>query len=120
MVLWLLGAFQVHASGNDLLSACSMFNLFDSKKRSLTHSEYFEMGQCLGAVTSVRDTFKNLSPVLTPVMKVCLPVGGISNRETVGVAVKFMRDNPTVLVEEASVVLMKALHEAYPCPLELK
>lgn len=117
MAFGVLISVQAHAKGNALLSACNKFDIVESKTRQLTRTEYFEVGQCLGVVTAVRETLRNLSPMLIPVLLVCMLGEGVSNRQAVQIAVKFLRGSPGMPREDEASLVMRAFHEAYPCPI---
>ncbi|UCU95801.1 Rap1a/Tai family immunity protein [Hydrogenophaga taeniospiralis] len=115
----LLLSLSTHAfaDGNALLGNCALFERFETKVAPLTHSDYLQLGQCLGAVEGVRNTMLLYRPMLPPALRVCMPAGGIANGQAIRIALKYLRDNPAALHEDSSVLLMKAFHEAFPCPL---
>lgn len=106
-----------YADGNTLVGDCMLFERYEAKAVTLTQAEYFQLGRCLGAVEGVRNTMLVYRSMLPPALKVCMPDGGIANGQAVRIALRYLRDNPASLHEDSSVLLMKAFHQAFPCPL---
>lgn len=105
-----------HADGNALLDDCALSERPERTTGGLTKVEYMRLGICIGNVEGVRETMTMHSTLLPPEAKVCLPAQGISNGQAIRIALKYLRENPEVLHQNRSLLLLKAFHEAFPCP----
>ncbi|MEO5493084.1 MAG: Rap1a/Tai family immunity protein [Sphingomonas sp.] len=86
-------------TGNSLLSDCQSDN---PAKQAF----------CLGYVGAIGDWTQS-DPRLGS--RVCLPAGGVRS-QMVDVVVKYLKDNPAERAKGASLLVVLALREAFPCP----
>lgn len=56
-----------------------------------------------------------LNSALPDNIKVCFPKNGIDNGQTVRIVDKFLHDNPAMLDQPDTFLVMVALKQAYPC-----
>jgi|ERR1700675_3386151 len=96
------------ATGNDLLALCS------TAQNSADHD--FDSALCMGYIRGVQDTLGELSAggVKSP-FPLCVGASSPTTGQSKDVVVKFMRDNPAIRNQDAAVVVMGALSQAFRC-----
>jgi len=111
-----LGIMMVSAGasatdGNDLLSECNTAIRALDKK---AHADY-DVGYCLGLIQGVLGTASIMGETAPKNMQVCLPDSGVKGQQAIRVTVKFLEDNPKLLNGDASMLVLLALTDAFPC-----
>ncbi len=106
---------EVRASGNELLAECNLVIRMMDDGVAPSAREGPKVGRCLGmmqGITSLNMVYqvKDRDSALF-----CLPSNGISNGQAARIVVKYMRDNPSELHNEQSLVAIAAFIDAYPC-----
>lgn len=98
------------ADGNELLSQCQTFADGMDSHKTLKPDDSFGGGYCMGIVKAVA----TLGPEMRPDMKSCIP-NGVTKSQTVRVVIKWLKDHPSVLNHDATLLTTAALNDAYPC-----
>lgn len=111
-----LGVMMVSAGasatdGNDLLSDCNTAIRALDKKANAD----YDVGYCLGIVQGVLGTASMLRETAPKYMRVCLPKSGVKGQQAIRVTVKFLEENPKLLNDDASMLVLLALTDAFPC-----
>jgi len=109
---------EVRASGNDgnrLLAECNLVIRMMDDGVAPSASEGPKVARCLGmmqGITSLNMVYqaKDRDSALF-----CLPSNGMSVGQAARIVVKYMRDNPSELHNEESLVAIAAFIDAYPC-----
>ena len=101
-------------SGTQFLAECQQAIRFVDNERKPSDNGV-DTGHCLGVVKGVRATMSYFYSELPKAYKTCFPAGGISDVQGARIVVKYLRDNPEELHEEASLLTMLAFHKAFPC-----
>ncbi|WP_141251695.1 Rap1a/Tai family immunity protein [Pseudomonas syringae] len=101
------------ADGNDLLTQCQVA----VKNMDARAGGNYDTGVCLGIIQGVTESIFILNDSLPKDLKFCVPSGteGISHGQSVRIVTKFLRDNPALLHEHSSLLVMMAYKQAYPC-----
>jgi len=102
--------------GNELLNDCNMFIAFGENNVDKMNSQTSgEAGYCLGLIKGIGDMqviyavwFKSQNEIF------CVPKG-VSIGQLTRVVIKFLKDNPAILHEANTCLIVKALRNAYPC-----
>jgi hypothetical protein len=95
------GARAAFDDGNSLLSKCS-------------GTDYYSEGICDGYIRGVADAFEAAANFFKP-FKSCVP-NGITQKQLVDVAVKFLKDNPQERHTSSAAQVFVAMNKAWPCP----
>ncbi|WP_150634778.1 Rap1a/Tai family immunity protein [Pseudomonas fluorescens] len=83
---------------------------------NMTSDGLFASGFCFGLIEGVRFTMENYQFTNIPnEYKACFPKGHISNAQGARIVVKYLKDNPETLHEDAAILTTLALHNAFPC-----
>jgi hypothetical protein len=105
--LALAGHFEVKAeTGSELLSHCSA-----------AENNHWERGLCasnIGIVVETLSALKNVSPESSPLANFCL-ADGVTEEHIVEVVTDWLRENPKYQYYDASILVMIAMSEAWPC-----
>ncbi|WP_454834922.1 Rap1a/Tai family immunity protein [Pseudomonas lini] len=109
-----LGCGQALADGYNLLEHCQQAVRAMDKTLAPT-DEPMSIGRCFGMVEGVRNTLVILNSKLPDNFKVCFPKKGIDNGQAVRIVDKFLRDNPAMLDQPDTFLVMMAFKQAYPC-----
>jgi hypothetical protein len=109
-----LGCGQALADGNKLLEHCQQA-MRAMDKTAVSADEPMSIGRCFGMVEGVRNTLVILNSKLPDNLKVCFPKKGIDNGQAVRIVDKFLRDNPAMLDQPDTFLVMVAFKNAYPC-----
>jgi len=101
------------ADGNELLSHCQVA----VRNMDAGVAGNYDTGVCFGMIQGVTESILILNDNLPKDLKFCLPVGteGISHGQSVRIVTKFLRDNPKLLNEHDSLLVMMAYKQAYAC-----
>lgn len=100
--------------GNTLLNDCqATIRLLDTKLAS--PNETIGIGQCFGMVEAVRSTLVIFEDQIPRSFRGCVPNGGVSNGQSVRIVNKYLHDNPEKLNQDATMLILLAYHEAFPC-----
>lgn len=100
-------------TGNELLNNCqTMLRIMDSGTATQSLEEAFNAGQCLGFVSGVRNT-SDLTRAPEP-LRSCVPKTATMG-QLARVITKYLKDNPSELNLEQTLIAMLALKSAYPC-----
>lgn len=102
------------ADGNLLLDHCQQVMRAMDKTTAPADEPLF-VGRCLGMVEGVRNTLVILNSALPEKIKVCFPKKGIDNGQAVRIVDKFLRENPAMLDQPDTFLVMMAFRQAYPC-----
>lgn len=98
----LIASFAASASdGNDLYKWA-----LDYKKDNNAPSEAFYAGRYTGYISGINEAFAN--------QFICLPVN-TRNRQLFDIVYMRLRDNPKERTDDAGLIVLRALSEAYPC-----
>ncbi len=105
---WIMaGPADVRAeSGNELFSHCSA-----------AENNHWERGLCASNVGSVVETLSAMKLKgweLSPLVNFC-PAAGIPEQKIIEVVTEWLRENPQQLHYDASILVMIALAENWPC-----
>lgn len=113
-----MGCGQAMADGNQLLKHCQVA----VRNMDAGVSGNYDTGMCFGMVQGVTESILILNDSLTKDFKLCLPVGseGVSRGQSVKIVTKFLKDNPKLLNEHDSLLIMMAYKQAYPCKSQSK
>ena len=114
--LALLGLFTtdvVLADGNELLGHCQVA----IRSMDTGIGGNYDVGKCFGMIQGVTESILILNGSLPADLKFCIPDGasGVSQGQSVRTVAKFLRDNPALLHEHESLLIMMAYKKAYPC-----
>jgi hypothetical protein len=90
------------ASGNDLYASCKSSDVFD---RTL----------CYGFVSGVVSGVQADRAIAAKPQAWCSREG-VTNRQIIDIAVKFMEDDPSIRDQDAAAIVMFAMVGAFPCP----
>jgi hypothetical protein len=114
LVAILLSGGAQATDGNTLLNDCqATIRLLDTKQAS--PNETIGIGQCLGMVEAVRSTLVIFEDQIPKNFRGCVPNGGINNGQSVRIVNKYLHDNPAKLNQDATMLILLAYHEAFPC-----
>jgi hypothetical protein len=104
---------SVVADGNALLKACqALVTNVDSNGAT---GDPMNAGYCLGVITGVTSLTGVTNPAMPPEGRTCLPNPPASKVQAARITVKYMIANPEFLHLDDGVLVMLALHAAYPC-----
>lgn len=102
-------------TGNELLAECNLaIRAMDDAVR-LSTADGIKAGGCLGlmqGITTLSQVYQHRDKDLA---LFCLPSGGVTNAQAARVVVSFLRDNPSSLHNNGSLLAIKAFMEAFPC-----
>ena len=103
----------VASDGNRLLQACGDVERF--KDGGNSRSNLMGIGFCFGLMEGI--TFSNeLYKLRAPGKEfLCLPKGGVTNGQAARVVLRYLRDHPEQLHENAFFLAVMALRDAFPC-----
>ena len=100
--------------GNALLSDCqATIRLLDTKQA--LPNETIGIGQCFGMVEAVKSTLIIFEDQIPKNVRGCVPNGGINNGQAVRIVNKYLHDHPAKLNQDATMLILLAYHEAFPC-----
>ncbi|WP_439871178.1 Rap1a/Tai family immunity protein [Pseudomonas syringae] len=101
------------ADGSELLRQCQIA----VRNMDAGVGGNYDTGMCFGMIQGVTESILILNNSLPKDLKFCVPSGpdGISNGQSVRIVTKFLRDNPALLNEHNSLLVMMAYKQAYPC-----
>lgn len=100
--------------GNTLLKDCqATIRLLDTKQAS--PNETIGIGQCFGMVEAARSALVIFEDQIPKSFRGCVPNGGITNGQSVRIVNKYLHDNPAKLNQDATMLILLAYHEAFPC-----
>ncbi|WP_223592418.1 Rap1a/Tai family immunity protein [Pseudomonas sp. A-R-19] len=100
--------------GNELLEGCQAMIQTDDTGEAPPVNLIIGAGQCLGIVEGVRMTMFYLNGSLPEAARVCFPKG-VTTGQGARVVVKYLKDNPEELHEDATSLIFFAYHKAFPC-----
>ena len=118
VVPFLFASPVMAADGNEILKRCNEAIKAHETNYRETDKNY-EVGYCLGLISGVMkehlvlENYRNLPGMF------CIP----EKTETIEIIinfVKYLKTNPEVLKHNDTLLLVKALKAAYPCPKRLK
>lgn len=114
LVVILLSSVAQATDGNTLLNDCqATIRLLDTKEAS--PNETIGIGQCFGMVEAVKSTLIIYDEQIPKKFRGCIPNGGINNGQSVRIVNKYLHDNPAKLNQDATVLIILAYKDAYPC-----
>ena len=114
LVGMLLSSVAQATDGNTLLKNCqTTVRMMDSEQ--LSSNDSVAVGQCLGMIEGVKSTLIIFGDQLPGKSRACVPNGGINNGQAARIVTKYMHDNPAKLNLDATVLIILALKDAYPC-----
>jgi|SaaInlLV_10m_DNA_4_1040232.scaffolds.fasta_scaffold28205_2 hypothetical protein len=105
----LLVLITSHADGNGLLKWCSAAEKYIETDE--VHDEFY-IGMCFGLVQGVRDSMKMMKD---DKIKACFPKEHIDNGQAVLIVTSYLRNNPGLLQEDESLLIMLAYSTTYRC-----
>lgn len=105
---------KARADGNGLLAECNLVvRAMDNGEMPSTR-DGLKVGKCLGLVQGIT----NLNMVYQVTDRgsalFCLPDDGINNGQAARIVVKYMKENPSELHKEDSLIAIAAFIDAYP------
>ena len=106
------------ADGNEILKRCNEAVKAQEKNYRETDKQD-EVGYCLGLISGVMSEHLVLEKYRNQPRMFCIP----EKTETIEIMkkfVKYLETNPKILKHNDTLLLIKALKEAYPCPKRLK
>jgi hypothetical protein len=86
----------------------------DGEKIS-SKTDEFGIGPCFGLVEGVRNTLVYVNDSLEKDLRICWPKNGIPNGQAIRILVKYLKENPTELNNDQTLLTMVAFKVAYPC-----
>ena len=101
---------EPEGTGNTFLTDCNIaLRLLNNIKLSwsLDSKDWFSVGFCMGAIHGVQDTLRSTEGM-------CLP-DEIVVGQAIRIVVKYLEDHPQELQEQDTLLIKKALLDAYPC-----
>lgn len=104
-------AADARFDGNELLGQCQQYIRF---MESEVNFDYIDAGRCSGFVQGVGSSTSLYSEFIPSKLKFCTP-DGATNSQLVRIVVKYLKDNPKTLNDDKTVLVWRALLEAYPC-----
>lgn len=101
------------ADGSELLRQCQIA----VRNMDAGVGGNYDTGMCFGKIQGVTESILILNNSLPKDLKFCMPTGddGVSHGQSVRIVNKFLRDNPALLNEHDSLLVMMAYKQAYPC-----
>lgn len=108
---------KVYADGNELLKQCLVTERFLNEDK-IEIGDGIKYGRCLGLLQGIKDTLVIMGEYGP--FDICMPGGAISNQQMVRVVVAYLKDNPSKLHREESILTIEALAKAFPCRDEQK
>jgi hypothetical protein len=73
-------------------------------------------GHCLGLVEGVMDLMEYYRNNDVPDdYKACFPKSGLSTAQAARIVEKYLKDSPAILHENGTLLVVQALHKAFPC-----
>ncbi len=105
-----LFAEETYTSGNKLKPACAAYIAGIPPDRS----EALKAGVCIGFIDGWLQLAMMLKPPLVNEELFC-PPKGVTNKQVIDIAVKYMNDHPEKLHQSASQILYDAVSDAFPC-----
>jgi len=105
------GEAMAAIDGNDLLGYCKTFLAEDN---TLTYVRGVEYGLCMGFVSGVSEA-THVWQQVAETNYLCPPEGSPIS-QSIQIVVKALEDNPAVLHLSATVLVQRALMDAFPCP----
>jgi hypothetical protein len=110
-----------YKDGNDLLQQCKVAVRFIDEPKNETTEAVGEGYYCIGLVRGVLDTVdvwqfadKALKNKVSP-GRPCLPEESLKNIQAVRIVVKWLNEHPEQLHNGASLLVLVALRDAFPC-----
>jgi hypothetical protein len=76
--------------------------------------DYYDVGYCLGLTQGVRQTMRLLNEELPTTYQTCFP-DGTTNGQGMRIVLKYLKDHPEQLQEDAVSLVYLAYKTAYPC-----
>jgi hypothetical protein len=112
-MLGTVSAAEASYDGNELLGQCQRYiKLVDGgAARSDAH---YDAGACGGFVQGVASTSAFYDEFIPIKLKFCTP-DTATNSQLVRIVIKYLKDNPKTLNESRTVLVWRALLDAYPC-----
>jgi len=110
VILFALVSQAMGANGNDLLPKRNL--ALDTDKRG---PYWMERGYCVGFVEGVLSTSNIYKALPNTPRLFCFPPAGVSNEQMIRVVVKYLENHPEQLHFDASILVLTALKEAFPC-----
>jgi hypothetical protein len=105
------------ADGNELLKQCKEVergNEFQHQQKAPPAASAIKEGYCWGFITATRDFSRMVTNALPSDLKSCVPEG-VTNEQTLSVILKYFKENPQELHDDEQILILKALHKAFPC-----
>lgn len=105
----------VAADGNKLLDHCQQATrgLDDVSKPT---DSTLSAGHCFGMVEAAKSLMQYYRENDVPDdYKACFPKSGVSTAQATRVVEKYLKDNPATLHEDGTLLVVQALHKAFPC-----
>lgn len=115
LVVGTLTSSCVLADGNEFIVECKQAVAALDAPQWPEGMSKLKFGHCIGVVEGVMNTMSYMNKRLDPDVQVCWPAKPITNGQATRIAVKFMEQNPALLSEDSSLLVIKALLQAYPC-----
>lgn len=115
VVLVMCAGSAIAADGNEFIGECKQaVAALDSTEWPQGTSK-IKFGHCIGVVEGVMNTMSYMNNRLDPDVRVCWPAKPITNGQATRIVVRYMEQNPALLSEDAALLTIKALMQAYPC-----
>jgi hypothetical protein len=111
LTIVLFSSSSSFADGNELLKKCAEAESFLNADDD---GDSMSFGFCVGFVHGVSSIMKVMENEGS--IKVCFPKGGITNGQSMGIVLEYLRKNPTELHERDVFLTMKAFLDAFPYP----
>jgi Rap1a immunity proteins len=103
-------AQTTYTTGNDLKPACVTY----VGQHPADRGEALKAGVCMGFI----DGWLQLATMIKSQLseELFCPPKGVTNRQVIDIAVKYMNDHPEKLHQPAAQILYDAVSDAFPCP----
>ncbi|VVO61274.1 hypothetical protein PS862_00830 [Pseudomonas fluorescens] len=99
--------------GNELLGQCQIYiKLVDGG--TARNDAHYDAGECGGFVLGVARSTALYGEFIPIKLKFCTP-DTVTNSQLVRIVVKYLKDNPKTLSDNRTVLVWRALLDAYPC-----
>ena len=112
-MLGVVSAAEASFDGNELLRQCQHFIKLVDGGTART-DEHYNAGACGGFVQGVASSTALYDEFIPIKLKFCTP-GTATGSQLVRIVVKYLKDNPKTLNDNRTVLVWRALLDAYPC-----
>lgn len=110
------GYVMATADGNVLLRECQQAIRGLDEVSKPTDSD-LASGHCFGLVEGVKAMMHYYRSIdVSDEYKACFPESGLSTAQATRIVEKYLKDNPATLHDDGPLLVVQALHKAFPFP----